>query len=124
MEGHLGSSGGPQQFSEPGQSREVRRAGGGERQEAAIFDQEAIVLADPVFEACPLQCSVADTANERMRVLSGPDLVGGLSQAIRETRGHCAATAMSQNSRSRRAIRTQAASAAGESVAWISRPAT
>src|SRR5215831_9070992 len=84
------------------------------------------------FAACrpPRRGSVQLPYGLQVRELQGVGLpqFGGLprkpfsggDQAL----GHPAPSAMFQNSRSRRTIRSQAASVPGESVAWTSKPAT
>ena len=54
-------------------------AGGGEREETAVLDQEAVVLPDPVLEALPVQVSLPHAADEGMGVLRPPDRIGGPS---------------------------------------------
>ena len=52
------------------------RAGGAQREQAAVLDQVEVVLADPEREALDVQRAVADPAHERVVVLGLPDRLG------------------------------------------------
>ena len=77
-------AGGLEQVGEARERVEVGRPRRGESKQAAVLDQEAVVLPDPVPEALEVERPVTDPPDERMCVLSLPYRVRHATEVRRE----------------------------------------
>ena len=84
VEVHLGPGRGLQEVGEARQRVEIGRPRRRETEQAAVLDEEPVVLPHPVPEALEVERAVADAPDERMRVLGLPDRVRQAPEARRE----------------------------------------
>jgi hypothetical protein len=67
---------------------QVRRPRGGEGKQAAVLDQEEVVLPHPELELLHVDGARADATHERMVVLRLPDRIGDRAKAVGKALAH------------------------------------